>query len=260
MKVFTKQFHDKCAKQAMDMFLKQGRIASLIILDQGEKNLVAEHRGTVTFPENGLESTPWVSPILFHKDKFWVRSNEYGHALDFDRPKDKSAPKCHTEREAFAYWIKQIEEAESQWHGKDIQLLWTKPYFYVAVEEPKYSVLTFGFNNGTAIFVEHSYNPNVAAERYFNVKDLDKAKALAKKIAKKRGDKEPVGFYERIKIIDPSVFTAKPLKEHTNVDSFSKSLNGIAESGLGPIGGLLAMGLAIEKVDGAVIRKDVHCG
>lgn len=248
MKIFTKQFHDKCAKGNMETFMEHERIASLTILDVGEKNLVAEHRGSTLSPVLAGAPLPkprsWVSPILFHNDKFWVRCNEYGHALDMDRGSDKSAPKCHSDREAFDYWIKQIEDSEANWHGRDIELLWTKPYFYRAVEEPKYSILTFGFNNGTSIFVEYSYNPNIAAERYFNVKDLDKAKVIAKQISKRRRDTHSVLCSEKIKIIDPSVFTCKPLKEHTNVDSFSKSLNAIAESSAGPIlGGLMALSL-----------------
>jgi hypothetical protein len=247
MKIFTKQFHDKCSKTHMERFSEHTMEAKLLILEDGEKNLVAEHRGRAIIDHEEGITKAYASPILFHDNNFWMRSNEYGHVLDMDRPKDKSAKKCYTEREAFAYWIKLIEEAESKWNASEIMLLWAKPFFYVVTGEPRYYINTFGFNNGTSIFIDCCYNPNISPERYFNVKDLEKAKVLAKKIAKKRGDKGSVGPHEKIKIIDPNVFTANPMKEHTNVDSFSRSLSGITESGIGPIGGLLAMGMALKR-------------
>lgn len=102
------------------------------------------------------------------------------------------------------------------------------------VGEPRYVVNTFGLGHnhgGTGLFVETFYNENIAKRNYFSALDVDKAVAYANEVARRRGDTNDVGKFEKmIEVLMPECVKVKPRKQHGDGDPFINKLNAICES------------------------------
>ena len=123
------------------------------------------------------------------------------------------------------------------------------------IGEPCYEIATFGLgcnHGGTAVFVQHHYNPNVTRDRYFRLDERDKALATATTIAERRGDTKdaPVietNGHDTFEILIPEAIQLNPKKEHGTGDPFINQMEGIIESTKEPaIAGLMGMAIAFK--------------
>jgi hypothetical protein len=178
--------------------------------------------------------------IMWHDGRFLVRCDpdDYSHKPEISR--------YHSPDIAFARWRKAIVKESDSCSGSDIHWVYCKPFFYAISEEPRYVVNTFGFNNGTAIFVERHYNTNIVPEHYFHAKDLPRAMKLARKLKEMRGDKD-ASVHGRIRMFKPEVFKVSPKKGHPGSDDFTKDMTGIVTSGMDKtVGAFALMALALR--------------
>lgn len=117
---------------------------------------------------------------------------------------------------------------------------WSKDFLiidgnvWMRVGEPRYYVNTFGLgcnHGGTGLFVGHFYNSNIPNCNYFSALDGDKAVAYANEVARRRGDTNDVGKFEKmIEVLMPECVKIKPRKQHGDGDPFINKLNAICES------------------------------
>lgn len=130
-----------------------------------------------------------------------------------------------------------------------------------AVSEPRYVAQTFGLGSnhgGTALFVTDHYNPNLRADRYFNLKDREAAIACAESIAKGRGDTQsypirPHGPRFEILLPDALRFDPKQIVNGAG-DPFFNRLDAVSQAtGGNPIVGVLA--LTAELAHGAPFKS-----
>ena len=123
-----------------------------------------------------------------------------------------------------------------------------------ATGEPRYVINTFGLGHnhgGTGFFIEFSYNSNIAASRYFNANDRDKAIEAFMNIALGRGNTASAqriqheldcGECRNIEVLVPDAFACNPLTEHGEGDEFINGLESlISGSGSSLEAGLLVM-------------------
>lgn len=126
--------------------------------------------------------------------------------------------------------------------------------------EPRYVVQTFGLGHNhasTNVFVEWSYNPNIAASRYYNANDREAMQEGFRRVALGRGDTDSVPAYEgrvaagtdeRIEVLIPGAFTCDPASEHGDGDEFLNGLESLA-AGAGSAfeAGLLALAFTAKE-------------
>ena len=129
-----------------------------------------------------------------------------------------------------------------------------------ACGEPRYVVQTFGLGHnhaGTSVFVEWSYNPNIAASRYYNANDRVAMQEGFRRVALGRGDTDSVPAYEgrvaagtdeRIEVLIPWAFTCDPASEHGSGDEFLNGLESLAAGACGVFeAGLLALAFTAKE-------------
>lgn len=121
--------------------------------------------------------------------------------------------------------------------------------------EPRYEIATFGLGHnhgGTSVFVQHSYNGNISAERYFNANDREKAFETAVSIALRRGDTKSVAHmkeYTDITVFMPEVFKAAPANEAGEGDPFINRMERICETcGSANEAGFVTMATALKAL------------
>ena len=119
---------------------------------------------------------------------------------------------------------------------------------------------TFGLGHnhaGTSVFVEWSYNPNIAASRYYNANDRVAMQEGFRRVALGRGDTDSVPAYEgrvaagtdeRIEVLIPWAFTCDPASEHGSGDEFLNGLESLAAGACGVFeAGLLALAFTAKE-------------
>lgn len=102
------------------------------------------------------------------------------------------------------------------------------------------------------MFVQHSYNGNISAERYFNANDREKAFETAVSIALRRGDTKSVAHmkeYTDITVFMPEVFKAAPANEAGEGDPFINRMERICETcGSANEAGFVTMATALKAL------------
>jgi hypothetical protein len=144
----------------------------------------------------------------------------------------------------------------SDW-AKDWLLIGGTPYRTHG--EPRYVVMTFGLGcnhgvgGGTALMVDHSFNPNIGKARYFPITQREAAIAEATRIAIARGDTKalPIRPSSRFTILIPEAVRCNPAKQHGDGDPFMNELNAMTERVKNPIvagfGALAILGRELSR-------------
>lgn len=221
------------------------QMATLEILSHQEAEVVGVIRGsTWRYKKTRMDGdhlvgedadlVPSEEKIMWHDGRFLTRydPDNYCHKPEMSR--------FHSPDIAFARWRKAIAEQSDKCSTHDIHWVYVKPFFYMISEEPRYYVITFGFNNGVSVSVGRGYNPNIVAEHYFHAKDFQKAVKLARKLKEQRGDKD-LSISDRIRMFRPEVFKANPRRDHPGSDEFTKQMTGIVTSGMDKTVGAFAL-------------------
>lgn len=228
------------------------RMAVLEILSHQEMEVVGVLRGSSwrykTTKMDGdylvgedADLVPSEEKIMWHDGRFLVRHDpdDYCHKPEISR--------YHSPDIAFARWREAIAKEADSCSGSDIHWVYCKPFFYAISDEPRYYVITFGFNNGVSVSVGRGYNTNIVPEHYFHARDFQKAVKLARKLKEQRGDKT-LSIDDRIRMFKPEVFKANPKKDHPGSDDFTKEMTGIVTSGMDrTVGAFALLGAAMRK-------------
>lgn len=149
-------------------------------------------------------------------------------------------------------WDRTKLNAEKYIRSKAKGHLYIDGVHYCQVSEPRYVVNTFGMgrnHGGTAMFVEHRYNPNIGWGRYFSLLELDKAVALATDIATKRGDTKSLPMRlnggEKFEIRLPEAIRVNPKRQHGTGCSFINALDSVSMATGGSPAAVMGAALAL---------------
>lgn len=119
--------------------------------------------------------------------------------------------------------------------------------------EPRFVVQTFGLGSnhgGTALFVTHFYNPNIAASAYFRADQLAEAIAYAEERAAKRGDTQsvPIKPHGAIEVLVPEAVRCSPAQEHGDGDPFLNDLEAATQGSDPKVSPFIALAVMAQHI------------
>lgn len=182
----------------------------------------------------------------------WMPIEQLQYKLSGNKP-------CWNNEESFT--VESIIKESNYKKKKDNLLKRAETYFILDGKvwsesgEPRYVITTFGLGHnhgGTGMFIDYSYNPNIADTNYFNALERKKAFDYANMVAKNRGDTNDVGKFENgmnIIVHVPEAVKCNPKAEHGKGDPFINSIqNMVNESSCIIESALLVMATTINDI------------